>query len=214
MSTFCSATFEQLLAFWETFFSTSNFEQLLLFWATFEQLKGFQHAWVNNLIAENFDLYKFLCVYRVLIKQPVSLSLDNVLHTFLVCELVIQPSSADRALASWPMSLTHKKTEPLNITLKLLLCFDFDFGSKAAATVWFCVRGIVWIENRDWESGVNRRVVDLYLVIELLNTFRRFWFVQIIPQNVQQDVKWTITSFVSFSFLKIRPYLSASFFEM
>ena len=31
MSRLCSATFEQLLAFWETFFSTSNFEQLLLF---------------------------------------------------------------------------------------------------------------------------------------------------------------------------------------
>ena len=71
-SRLCSATFEQL-------FLVLNFEQLLIFWATFDQIKSFENARVKNLI-ENFNLNEFLCVYQVLIKQPVSLSLDKIFH--------------------------------------------------------------------------------------------------------------------------------------
>ena len=60
MSRLCSVTFEQLLAFRPSFFSTSDFDQLLLFWATLEQrlskVKVFSTLELTMSVIENIIL--------------------------------------------------------------------------------------------------------------------------------------------------------------
>ena len=66
LSRLCSATFEQLLAFGATFWSSSNLEQILPFWATFEQNIGLEHISikhekVNDFIEKfNFSIFKII----------------------------------------------------------------------------------------------------------------------------------------------------------
>ena len=87
-------------------------------------------------------------------------------------------------------------------------CFSLCI-MEAAKTVYVGLK-IVWIENRDWESRVNRRSVDLqhyWIHSTELVLFR----LSHISFSKTSNEPSELGRFVPFSFLKTRPYLSANF---
>ena len=61
-------------------------------------------------------------------------------------------------------------------------------------------------EKVEWTDELKTKSITEYIP-------QTVWFVQVNPHILQRDVKWTISSFVLFSFLKIRPYLSARYWN-